>query len=426
MILKIIGIVLLSIIGFALFLVLLVLFVPVRYKGKGYYRNNEYDFKANASWLLHIVSFSYGLKEKEGLCFRLFGIKFKNSKKEDTNEPVKVDNETEKEEEEDFMSYDSLPGSDVSDSDKVPKVSTEESSKGLKAEHNIVVEGGTITIDSYDDAIHSNNLVYLSGGNIQVSSGDDGVHGNETLIIAGANVDVLYSYEGLEAKVVTLESGNVTVNAEDDGVNANEEGSSEFNIHGGYLYINAKGDGLDSNGNVEMTGGTVVVSGPTNNRNGSLDFDGKFNLTGGTLVAAGSTGMFQTPSDSSTQHSIFMTFPSTMKANTLIHVEDSKGNTITTYAPEKDFQAILISSAHLKDGEEYTIYTGGKTDGKAINGYYTKGTYTKGEKVVTFKLSDDITTWVDENGVTEAKKSSMIPGKGVQAPSMVIAVTHEA
>mgnify|MGYP003319203795 CR=1 FL=1 len=74
LILKIIGIVLLSIIGFALFLVLLVLFVPVRYKGKGYYRNNEYDFKANASWLLHIVSFSYGLKEEEGLCFRLFVI----------------------------------------------------------------------------------------------------------------------------------------------------------------------------------------------------------------------------------------------------------------------------------------------------------------------------------------------------------------
>ena len=134
LILKIIGIVLLSIIGFALFLVLLVLFVPVRYKGKGYYRNNEYDFKANASWLLHIVSFSYGLKEKEGLCFRLFGIKFKNSKKEDTNEPVKVDNETEKEEEEDFMSYDSLPGSDVSDSDKVPKVSTEENNDNQTVE----------------------------------------------------------------------------------------------------------------------------------------------------------------------------------------------------------------------------------------------------------------------------------------------------
>ena len=297
----------------------------------------------------------------------------------------------------------------------------EESSKGLKAENNIVVEGGTMTIDSYDDAIHSNNLVYLKGGKVQVSSGDDGVHGNEKLVIDGADVDVLYSYEGLESKVITLESGNVTVVAEDDGVNANEEGSSEFNINGGYLSINAKGDGLDSNGNVEMKGGTVIVSGPTNNGNGSLDFNGTFNLTGGTLVAAGSTGMFQTPSNSSTQRSIFMTFPSTLNANTLIHVEDSKGNTIVTYAPEKEFQGILISSANLKDGEEYTIYTGGQSDGKATNGYYTKGTYTKGDKVVTFKLSDDISTWVDQNGVTEAKKSGMMPGQGGQggqAPSM--------
>lgn len=134
LILKIIGIFLLSIIGLALFLVLLVLFVPVRYKGKGYYRNNEYDFKANASWLLHIVSFSYGLKEKEGLCFRLFGIKFKNSKKEDTNTSVNVDNETVKEEEEDFMSFDSLPDSDVSNPDEVPKVSTEDNNDNQTVE----------------------------------------------------------------------------------------------------------------------------------------------------------------------------------------------------------------------------------------------------------------------------------------------------
>ncbi|MCR5311286.1 MAG: hypothetical protein K6E32_07735 [Lachnospiraceae bacterium] len=63
--LKIIGIILLCILGLILFLLLSVLLVPVRYKGKGEYSKDKTDVELSASWFLHIVrvSFTYGIEE---------------------------------------------------------------------------------------------------------------------------------------------------------------------------------------------------------------------------------------------------------------------------------------------------------------------------------------------------------------------------
>ena len=44
-------------------------------------------------------------------------------------------------------------------------------------------------------------------------------------------------------------------------------------IHGGNIVVDAVGDGIDVNGAMEMTGGVVLVNGPTNDGNGALDED---------------------------------------------------------------------------------------------------------------------------------------------------------
>lgn len=80
-ILSIIGIILLSILGLAVFLLGVVLFVPIHYKAKGSFHDKEPVLRANVHWLLGIVHLSYELKRKEPLIIRIFGIKLK--KKED-------------------------------------------------------------------------------------------------------------------------------------------------------------------------------------------------------------------------------------------------------------------------------------------------------------------------------------------------------
>ena len=65
--------------------------------------------------------------------------------------------------------------------------------------------------------------------------------------------------------------------------------------------MDADGGNLDSNGAIEMTGGVVIVNGPTERMNGAIDYMNGFNVTGGLLVAAGSSGMAEAPSESSSQ-----------------------------------------------------------------------------------------------------------------------------
>ncbi|MGC9523818.1 MAG: hypothetical protein ACP5HG_18350 [Anaerolineae bacterium] len=107
----------------------------------------------------------------------------------------------------------------------------------------------------------------------------------------------------------------------DDGVHAD----ATLDVNGGYVAVDARGDGLDINGPIRMTGGVVLVNGPTANFNGAVDYFGSFEITGGFLVAVGSAGMAQVLSATSTQYSVRMTLPTMQRAGTLVHVETEEG-----------------------------------------------------------------------------------------------------
>jgi len=295
-----------------------------------------------------------------------------------------------------------------------------ESAKGLKAAVEVAIGGGTLEIDSSDDAVHSNNSITITDGNLNIASGDDGIHADSSILTKGGNIKVTKSYEGIESKAITIAEGNIHVNASDDGINigGGNDGSgmdmqadakdSLLTISGGYVYVNSQGDGLDSNGSISMTDGTVVVSGPTMNGNGSLDYDQSFEMSGGFLIATGSSGMAQASSEESTQNSVLMTFSETKSAGTVVHLEDSEGNGIVTFNPEKDYQSVFISSPKLKKDTSYTLYSEGSSTGNEKDGLYTDGDYQDGTKVVEFKISDSV-TWLDESGITTAK-SEFGPG----------------
>lgn len=63
----------------------------------------------------------------------------------------------------------------------------------------------------------------------------------------------------------------------------------------------AGGDGIDSNGDLNVSGGEIYVSGPTSDGDSALDYDGAATITGGTIVASGYSGMAQNFGSDSTQ-----------------------------------------------------------------------------------------------------------------------------
>ncbi|MBO0441296.1 carbohydrate-binding domain-containing protein [Candidatus Enterococcus ikei] len=331
----------------------------------------------------------------------------------------------------------------TADGYKDQTLDTTASYKGLKASGNIVIDDGTFDLNTADDAIHSNAAVTINKGAFSIASGDDGIHADSDLLINNGTITVNNSYEGLEGATVTINDGDISVYATDDGINAagGSSGESEhegqfgadsfgepgggqpggggdstkfIEINGGTTYVNADGDGIDSNGDIRMAAGTLIVNGPTDDGNAALDYDGTFTISGGIFVASGSSGMAMSASDSSSQAALSLYFDETQKAETLINLKNASGKTILSVAPTKDFSHIAISSPDLKVGETITLSSGGNDSSTAKNGLYSDSNYSNGTELAKIAI-DDVLTSVDQSG-TQVDGSQMGGGPGGQPP----------
>lgn len=261
-----------------------------------------------------------------------------------------------------------------------------DSAKGLKAGSELIVNGGTFDIDSSDDSLHCNGDLTVADGTLRLSSGDDGIHADGSLQIGGGTVEIAKCYEGIEGLHIDISGGEISLTASDDGLNAagGNDGSSlggrpgqnsfagdgdaaTISISGGVLRVDAAGDGIDSNGSLQISGGTVYVDGPTDGGNGALDCDGSGEISGGTVVAAGSTGMAMGFTSGSTQGSILCNFPSSVAAGSEFVLKDSAGNTLVSYTPKKAYQSVAVSCPAMKQGEKYTLYAGSQTAEVALS-----------------------------------------------------------
>lgn len=284
------------------------------------------------------------------------------------------------------------------------------SMKAVKAAAHIVITGGKLQLDSADDAVHSNGTIVISGGQLDIASGDDGMHADASILIEGGTVNITKSYEGIEGAAVTISGGVLTIVSSDDGLNVaggndgsslgNRPGRNEFAvvdsnqliITGGTIRVDAAGDGMDSNGHITMSGGTVIVNGPTSSGNGALDYNGTFKISGGVLIAAGSAGMAQAPSADSEQASIMMMFSQTQQAGTTLSLLDAEGRVLVTAAPTKAFQTVVISAPDLKQGSTYTLNV-------------------NDQHLVTFDVSRSV-TYLTESGITQSRPGGWFGGPG--------------
>lgn len=365
-----------------------------------------------------------------------------------------------------------------------------QSSKGIKADEDIYINGGNIIVNSTDHSVHSGDIIEVNDGNIEINSSSGkafSAHGN--LTINSGDINIIYATEGIESKaILTINGGNIYANVIDDGLNAggtnsnqggfgpgtdiimsqerlistiaqiiirennrnnqvnlmkpsgdinnqntqagnisqdeqmaNKPGRPENSsnaqipdrdfdggfgmgnvaenghnivINNGYIVISSKGDGIDSNGRLEINGGTILINGPSTGGDTALDSDGKMLINGGVVVGVSSIQMLEVPSDESAQNIIIATLDSSVDAGTIINVEDEDGNSILTFKAEKVFQGLIFSSDNIKTGKSYTVSTGGTVSDSitADDGLYNNQVkYNNGAILGSMEITSKIT-----------------------------------
>ena len=322
------------------------------------------------------------------------------------------------------------------------------SANGVKTAGNLLLSGGSFTLNCADDAFHSNANLTVKDGTYNIATGDDGFHADLANVVEKGTINITSCYEGIEGETVLVSAGTINIVSSDDGINAAESGEDsdteeaqgqpgkmgngempafdssatppekpavdattsaststtkgtpptgtlptgadgemtghmdgggfganencDITIKGGTITLDTNGDSLDSNGSINITGGVIYITGPENNGNSCVDSDGDSVITGGTLVACGSSSMFHGFSTDSTQGWALINLTEAQTGKVTLK---NGSTTILSYTPTREYTAVLVSGASIKDGSTYTLTMGEESQTFTMDGSsYTYGT----------------------------------------------------
>ena len=249
----------------------------------------------------------------------------------------------------------------------------------LKAKDNMIIVSGTFNIKSADNAVKGNDLVVVAYGTIKINAGGKGITSEGSIYVYDGNIDIENSEEGLEGLTVELYGGTVNMNSTDDGINSRVKADSSlsesekeafsaqyqetayFKLDGATVTINAEGDGIDSNGDVFIESGYILVDGPSGNGNGTFDYNGSAYITGGTYIGIGNGDMKQGFNENSSLASVDIDYDSNIAAGTKVTVSDTSGKEILNFTAQKAFSNLLIADSGIKIGDTITVKAGDNT-----------------------------------------------------------------
>ena len=304
-------------------------------------------------------------------------------------------------------------------------INIESTSDGIHVNDAFRFDSADLTVSCGDDAVHCDQEILIAGGSILIEKCNEGIEAL-TVDIQGGDITIYPSDDGInatdgstsdmpggfgggmqqmqtageqgtaETRSTTEESVKEQNTAEESSIeqSAAEESSIEQNIAeeseeeqgkdesgdveteesktpcvtisgGSVTIINESGmdsDGIDSNGDIRITGGKVLVSLNGNGGNNALDYGsengGQCFIDGGTVIAAGGSSMLEGISSDSAQSSVTYVLSETTQPDETVKLSDSEGNMLIEESVPCGFSAVILSSADMKQGETYTLEIG--------------------------------------------------------------------
>lgn len=275
---------------------------------------------------------------------------------------------------------------------------------GFKASRVVEISGGSLTVEQSDEGIEA-QYINVSGGDVNVTSADDGMNASlktsdSESTDSSANTSDTANQQQNNQQQGSIPGGQQsgTSNQQQQGMGqppamsgTSQDGTSQngttgtgqqgmgqppqggmpgggggtfevvdaaINVSGGHVTVNAEGDGIDSNGVTTLSGGTLIVNGPSQGGNAALDTNGDLLLNGATVLSGSTADMFEAPSTNSTSGYLKLANSSGFEQGSTVQVADSSGKVVANYKVTKsNVQLVLVSSSSIVKGQSYTVYT---------------------------------------------------------------------
>lgn len=258
--------------------------------------------------------------------------------------------------------------------------------KGISIDGNCLISGGTFNISTsggmmayVNGTINNNYTGNADNLNSGYKSSPKGIKVDGDIVIDNGDFTIETKGnggEGLESKkTLTINGGKIVIRAYEDGTNS----TSHTYINGGEIEVTTgTGDAIDSNGNIYVTGGRIIVIGAASPEQG---FDAGDNYTiyinGRTMLAAG--GGNSAPSNSNSKQA-YVILTQTVTAGSTVTIKDGQTELASVVIPAKygdnssnrapgggqwDWgwggsggSSLLISTPDMVSGKTYTIVSG--------------------------------------------------------------------
>jgi len=206
----------------------------------------------------------------------------------------------------------------------------------VKQNLTVKLEGSSTVTGGVKHGIQGkDNLIITGDGQVDVYAEKDGLHAGNTLTVNSGTVTVRQSYEGAEAPEINITGGTLILYADDDGINAASDDATDtpsVNITGGLVCIYSCSDGIDTNGTIEITGGTVLsfINAPMDGE--PIDTERSSAVLPTLFVETGFT------------------------PGSVITVEDEDGSVIFSWTAAERATSFSLTMPDLVNGDVYLVY----------------------------------------------------------------------
>jgi hypothetical protein len=237
---------------------------------------------------------------------------------------------------------------------------------GIACDGSVIIEEGVVTVSSASGGINVGNTagdIVISGGTVTVQSNGNAIHSDGLARIDGGIVSIPDCFEGIEAFQVIINDGAISIAAYDDGINLNitennpaPQAECRVIMNGGALDITCTaGDCIDALadsgiGEFFLYGGSIHA---VSRSKTALHSAAGIHLNGGTITAFSQVSDAVSPDS---RQCVFI-LKQTQSAAAKVTLRRSDEQIAAESDSDVPFKTLIISVPGLEKGQTYSVYS---------------------------------------------------------------------